>query len=99
MENLEVAVVFGCDQWKSWDSMRYKGVYTDGVVLRQKLIQWFKEDELEWDGYSIRNMNEESQRTIEWVEDEIMNSSVQELASRIDYVYFEIDRLNTDEDY
>ena len=83
MENLEIVVVFGCDQWKSWDSMRYKGVYTDGVVLRQKLIQWFKEDELEWDGYSIRNMDEESSRIIGWVEDEIMNSSVQELASRL----------------
>ena len=46
-------IVFSCDQWKSHDSMRCKGVFTSLTQLRKGLNRLLEEEVIEYEeGYT-----------------------------------------------
>ena len=83
-----VYVIQSCDEHKSYNSMRIRGIFTNETCLRKALIELFKEDEFDFlGGNYLENLKN---NTIEDTENFIKNLSIEVLNVYIDYIFISV---------
>ena len=86
-------LLFSCDEWKSYNSMRIRGVFTNERELRKVLIKLFEEGEFEFNSYYYNN--ELSDKVYKRIKTKLKNLSILEIEMQTTYI--SLQQINSNE--